>query len=67
MPEEYTQYLSRCGKTPFVAMPIIGELFDHGKTIIWMIKSRHMHLIQAGQGAVLLQECDGENSVVLDN
>ena len=56
---------SRCGKTPLVAMPIIGEPFDPGK--INMIKgdTELTHASDSGLCAVLLQEYDGVNMPVV--
>ena len=64
MSEDCTK--SRCSKTQYVAISIIGEPFDPGK--INMIKgdTELTHASDSGLCAVLLLEYDGVNMTVMD-
>ena len=52
---------SRCSKTPFVAISIIGEPFDPGKINMIEGDTELTHISDSGLCAVLLQEYDGVN------
>ena len=56
---------SRCSKTPFVAISIIGEPFDAGKTNMIKGDTELTHASDSGLRAVLLQEYDGMNMPVM--
>ena len=56
---------SRCSKTQFAAIPIIGGPFDHGKTSMIEGDTELTHASDSGICAVLLQEYDGMNIPVM--
>ena len=56
---------SKCGKTPFVIMPIIGAPFDPGKTNMVICNNELTNASDSGLGAVLLQEYDEVNMSVM--
>ena len=56
---------SRCSKTPFVAISIIGEPFDPGKSNMIKGDTELTDASDSGLGAVLLQEYDGVNMPVM--
>ena len=47
-------------------MPIIGEPFDPGKINMIEGDTELIHASNSGLRAVLLQECDGVNMLVMD-